>query len=131
MVNGKEPILGLTEAEVLERKKKGQINIVEEKTVKSNWEIISENVFTLFNLYNFLIAIALMSVGAYSNLAFMLIIILNICIGSFQEIHAKNMVAKLSVLTISKVDVMRDGKEKSIYVDELVLDDITILNMGN
>lgn len=131
MVNGKEPILGLTEAEVLERKKKGQINIVEEKTVKSNWEIISENVFTLFNLYNFLIAIALMSIGAYSNLAFMLIIILNICIGSFQEIHAKNMVAKLSVLTISKVDVMRDGKEKSIYVDELVLDDITILNMGN
>ena len=131
MVNGKEPILGLTEAEVLERKKKGQINIVEEKTVKSNWEIISGNVFTLFNLYNFLIAIALMSVGAYSNLAFMLIIILNICIGSFQEIHAKNMVAKLSVLTVSKVDVIRDGKEKSIGVDEVVLDDITILNMGN
>lgn len=124
-------ILGLTEAEVLERKEKGQINIVEEKTVKSNWEIISGNVFTLFNLYNFLIAIALMSVGAYSNLAFMLIIILNICIGSFQEIHAKNMVAKLSVLTVSKVDVIRDGKEKSIGVDEVVLDDITILNMGN
>lgn len=124
-------ILGLTEAEVLERKEKGQINIVEEKTVKSNWEIIAGNVFTLFNLYNFLIAIALMSVGAYSNLAFMLIIILNICIGSFQEIHAKNMVAKLSVLTVSKVDVIRDGIEKSIAVDEVVLDDITILNMGN
>lgn len=124
-------ILGLTEAEVLERKEKGQVNIVEEKTVKSNWEIIAGNVFTLFNLYNFLIAIALMSVGAYSNLAFMLIIILNICIGSFQEIHAKNMVAKLSVLTVSKVDVIRDGKEKIISVDEVVLDDITILNMGN
>lgn len=124
-------ILGLTEAEVLERKERGEINIVEEKTVKSNWEIISSNVFTLFNLYNFLIAIALMSVGAYSNLAFMLIIILNICIGSFQEIHAKNMVAKLSVLTVSKVDVIRDGKEKSVGVDEVVLDDITILNVGN
>ena len=107
------------------------INIVEEKTVKSNWEIISGNVFTLFNLYNFLIAIALMSVGAYSNLAFMLIIILNICIGSFQEIHAKNLVAKLSVLTVSKVDVIREGREISIDVDEVVLDDITILNMGN
>lgn len=124
-------ILGLTKEEVLERKEKGQINIVEEKNVKSNWEIISGNVFTLFNLYNFLIAIALMSVGAYSNLAFILIIILNICIGSFQEIHAKNMVAKLSVLTVSKVDVIRDGIEKSIAVDEVVLDDITILNMGN
>ena len=130
-MEGQRTILGLTEAEVLERKEKGQVNIVEEKTVKSNWEIVAGNVFTLFNLYNFLIAVALMSVGAYSNLAFMLIIILNICIGSFQEIHAKNMVAKLSVLTVSKVDVIRDGKEKSINVDELVLDDITILSMGN
>lgn len=127
----KQTILGLTQKEVSERKKKGQVNIIEEKTVKSNWEIIAGNVFTLFNLYNFLIAIALMSVGAYSNLAFMLIIILNICIGSFQEIHAKNMVAKLSVLTVSKVNVVRDGREVSIDVDEVVLDDITVLNMGN
>ncbi|WP_316340191.1 cation-translocating P-type ATPase [Clostridium sp.] len=127
----RETTLGLTKEEVLERKEKGEINIVDEKTVKSNWEIISGNVFTLFNLYNFIIAIALMSVGAYSNLAFMLIIILNICIGSFQEIHAKNMVAKLSVLTVSKVDVIRDGIKTSIGVDEVVLDDVTILNMGN
>lgn len=127
----RETKLGLTKEEVLERKEKGKINIVDEKTVKSNWEIISGNIFTLFNFYNFIIAIALMSVGAYSNLAFMLIIILNICIGSFQEIHAKNMVAKLSVLTVSKVDVIRDGIKTSIGVDEVVLDDVTILNMGN
>lgn len=131
MMEMRETTLGLTKEEVLDRKEKGEINIVDEKTVKSNWEIISGNVFTLFNLYNFIIAIALMSVGAYSNLAFMLIIILNICIGSFQEIHAKNMVAKLSVLTVSKVDVIRDGMKTSIGVDEVVLDDVTILNMGN
>ena len=127
----RESGLGLTEQEVLERKAKGQVNVVDEKTVKSNWEIISGNIFTLFNLYNFIIAVALMSVGAYSNLAFMLIIILNICIGSFQEIHAKNLVAKLSVLTVSKVNVIRDGKRASIGVDEVVLDDVTILNMGD
>ncbi|WP_315080926.1 cation-translocating P-type ATPase [uncultured Clostridium sp.] len=126
-----QTILGLTEKEVLDRKAKGQINIVEEKNVKSDWQIISDNVFTLFNLYNSIIAIALMMVGAYSNLAFMLIIILNVCIGSFQEIHAKNMVAKLSVLTVSKTDVIRSGKEIKINVDEIVLDDTTILNMGN
>ncbi|WP_252250445.1 cation-translocating P-type ATPase [Clostridium sp. ZBS13] len=126
-----QTILGLTEKEVLDRKVKGQINIVEEKNVKSDWEIISDNVFTLFNLYNFIIAIALIMVGAYSNLAFMLIIILNVCIGSFQEIHAKNMVSKLSVLTVSKTNVIRSGKEIKINVDEIVLDDITILNMGN
>ncbi|NFN93292.1 HAD family hydrolase [Clostridium botulinum] len=126
-----QTILGLTEKEVLDRKAKGKINIVEEKNIKSDWQIISDNVFTLFNLYNFIIAIALIMVGAYSNLAFMLIIMLNVCIGSFQEIHAKNMVSKLSVLTVSKTNVIRSGKEIKINVDEIVLDDITILNMGN
>ncbi len=126
-----QTILGLTEKEVLDRKAKWKINIVEEKNIKSDWQIISDNVFTLFNLYNFIIAIALIMVGAYSNLAFMLIIMLNVCIGSFQEIHAKNMVSKLSVLTVSKTNVIRSGKEIKINVDEIVLDDITILNMGN
>lgn len=102
-------INGLTQAEILKRKEKGQINIVNDKNTKTNWQIISENVFTLFNLFNFIIAIALTLVGAYSNLAFMLIIIINVCIGIIQEIHAKNMVEKLSVLTVSKVEVIRDG----------------------
>ena len=45
-----QTILGLTQEEVLDRKEKGKINIVEEKTVKSNWEIISGNVFCI-NLF--------------------------------------------------------------------------------
>lgn len=126
-----EKINGLTQEEVFERKEKGQINIIEDKNTKTNWQIISENVFTLFNLFNFLIASSLMAVGAYSNLAFMLVIIVNICIGIVQEIHAKNMVEKLSVLTISKAEVIRDGALKKINIDEIVLDDITVLSMGN
>ena len=42
-------INGLTQAEILKRKEKGQINIVNDKNTKTNWQIISENVFTLFN----------------------------------------------------------------------------------
>lgn len=129
-MEAEKTIRGLTEKEVVERKEKGQVNVLQDKNVKTNWEIISENVFTLFNLFNFLIAIALAAVGAYSNLAFILIIILNVSIGIVQEIHAKNMVAKLSVLTVSKVDVVRNGEESKINVDEIVLDDMTILSMG-
>lgn len=75
-------ILGLMDSEVLERKEKGQINIIENKNIKTNWEIIKGNLFTLFNFYNLLIAIALILVGAYSNLAFMLIIALNVSMGN-------------------------------------------------
>ena len=37
-------INGLTQAEILKRKEKGQINIVNDKNTKTNWQIISENV---------------------------------------------------------------------------------------
>ena len=126
-----EKIIGLTENEVLERNEKGEKNIVQDNKVKSNWQIILSNVCTLFNLYNLLIALALTAVGAYSNLAFMLIIILNISIGTIQEIQAKNMVAKLSVLMVSKVSVIRNGVEKEIAVEEIVKDDSIVLRSGD
>ena len=47
---------------------------------------------TLFNFLNFAIAVCLLFVGAYSNLAFLAIIIVNMSIGIFQEIHARNLV---------------------------------------
>lgn len=50
---------------------------------------MKENIFTLFNLLNFLIAIALALVGAWSNMVFILIILLNLVIGIAQELHAK------------------------------------------
>ena len=126
-----ERIKGLTTEEVSERKAQGKVNIIEDKNTKSNWQIISENVFTLFNLFNFIIAVALTAVGAYSNLAFMLIIAINVCIGIVQEIHAKNMVEKLSVLNVSKINVIRDGTNSEIEVNDIVLDDIIVLSMGD
>lgn len=126
-----ERIKGLTTEEVSERIAQGKVNIIEDKNTKSNWQIISENVFTLFNLFNFIIAVALTAVGAYSNLAFMLIIAINVCIGIVQEIHAKNMVEKLSVLNVSKINVIRDGTNSEIEVNDIVLDDIIVLSMGD
>ena len=108
----KEEITGLTEKQVENRIEKGMVNKTEEDKTRSNWEIIRDNVFTLFNLFNVLIAIALIAVQAYSNLAYMLIIIINVCIGIYQEIHARNMVRKLSVLKESKATVLRERKEK-------------------
>ena len=127
----KEKITDLTEKQVENRILKGQINKVDDDKTRTNWEIIRDNVFTLFNLFNVLIAIALIYVGAYTNLFYMAIIILNIGIGIYQEIHARNLVRKLSVLKESKVKVLRDGEEKEIKIDEVVLDDILLLETGS
>ena len=126
----KEELKGLTDEQVLQRIENGQINKVEDDKTRTNWEIIRDNVCTLFNLFNLLIAIALISVKAYTNLAYMLIIIVNIVIGIVQEIHARNLVQKLSVLKVSKATVVRNGKEKEINIDEIVLDDVIILDSG-
>ena len=127
----KEKITGLSEKQVLNRIEKGQVNKLDDDKTRSNWEIIRDNVFTLFNLFNVLIAIALLYVGAYTNLFYMAIIILNCAIGIYQEIHARNLVKKLSVLKERKVKVLRDGKEQEILVDEIVLDDVVLLEMGS
>ena len=64
-------------------------------------------------------------------MVFILIIIINVLIGIIQEIHGKNLVKKLSILTASKTKVVRDGKEEEIDVNEIVLDDIVLLSQGD
>ena len=99
--------------------------------MKSNWQIVFDNVFTLFNLYNFIIAIALLAVKAYTNTFFFLIIVINVLIGIIQEIHAKNMIKTLEILAASKTTVIRDGKEEKIEVEKVVVDDIILLSPGD
>ena len=48
----------------------------------------------------------------------------------FQEIKAKITLDKLKILTVSHVDVIRDGVKKSITVSELVKDDVILLKSG-
>lgn len=80
---------GLSNKEVEEQIQKGNENVIRNNNLKSNKQIIFENVFTLFNLYNLIIAIALFCVKAYTNMFFFLIITINVLIGIIQEIHGK------------------------------------------
>ena len=126
-----ENIHGLTTEEVKKRIEEGKINSSNTDNLKSNWEIIRDNVCTLFNLFNLIIAVALACVHAYTNMVFILIIIVNVLIGIIQEIHGKNLVKKLSILTTAKSKVIRDGKEQEININEIVLDDVVLLSQGD
>ena len=126
-----EKYYGLSSKEVEELTSQGKVNVSDNNNLKSNWQIIKDNVFTLFNLYNLIIAIALLAVGAYTNTFFFLIITINVLIGIIQEIHGKNLVKKLSILTASKATVIRDGKEQEIEIEKVVLGDTIILKQGD
>ena len=126
-----DKIHGLSNKEVEEQIQKGNVNTLPKDNLKSNWKIIADNVFTLFNLYNLIIAIALISVKAYTNVFFFAIIAVNVFIGIIQEIHGKNLVKKLSILNTAKATVIRNGKEKKIEVEEIVLGDTIVLAQGD
>ncbi len=124
------PEQGLTQEQVRRQREAGLQNDAPEKITRTTGQIVKDNVCTLFNLFNLLIALALAAVQAWSNLFFMAIILLNTAIGIFQEIKAKNLVDKLSLLSLPKADVVREGSICSVPVEELVRDDVLLLQSG-
>ncbi len=121
---------GLSVTEVTERIQANLINDTESNT-RSYFFIVFSNVFTFFNFIFVGLAIWLISVGAYSDLVFMSVVLLNMSIGIFQEVRAKQTVDKLSIMNAPTAHVVRDSVAEQIPSKEVVLDDIIILQAGN
>lgn len=128
--NGELCFQGLTQAEVEERIADGQVNAIQDSSNRSVKDIVMENTLTFFNFINIVLLALVLSVRSYKNMLFIFIIIANTLIGIFQEIKAKITLDKLKILTVSHVDVIRDGVKKSITVSELVKDDVILLKSG-
>ena len=122
---------GLSESDVLKRVKDGLTNTGSNVSTKSVSQIVKGNLFTLFNIVNFILALAIAYTGSFKNLTFMGVVLSNLVIGIVQEIRSKKTIDKLAILSASKVLVIRDGKEKKINTEDLVQDDIIILNQGD
>ena len=122
---------GLTQEQVQKRMEQNLVNYDTSVPTKSIKRILYENFFTLFNFLNLFLAIAIFLVGSYQNMLFLLLVILNTAISTFQEIHSKRVVDKLSVLAQSKATVIRNGKKQEIDIHQIVLDDILEFHTGN
>ena len=123
--------IGLTNEEISKRIEENLVHKDVSVKTKSIKDIIRTNFFTLFNFLNFGLALAILLVGAYKNLLFMGTVLANMFISIFQEIRAKKIVDRLSLISETKVTVIRNGKRNDISKDEIVLDDLTILRLGN
>lgn len=121
---------GLSSEQVRQQTEKGLYNKDSNLPTKSIKRIFADNILTLFNLINIVLALALLLVGSYKNMTFMLVILANIAIGIFQEIRAKSAVDKLSIINQTKVRAVRDGAIKEIPTNEIVLEDVLELTAG-
>lgn len=122
---------GLTKEQIEQRIKNDLVNRDMTQKTKSIKAIICSNFFTIFNVINLLLGLAIFSVKSYKNMLFLWLVIINTAISTLQEIHSKRTIDKLSLVSESKVLVLRDGKEQTIGINEVVLDDIVLFQAGN
>jgi len=122
---------GLTGRQVKEHAAAGYRNVPVDPPSQTVGEIVHENVFTYFNLIFAVLAVLLCLVGSFRNLTFLPVIIANTLIGIVQEVRAKNILEKLTMLNAPQAVAVRDGKPSTVGSEELVLDDIVIFKAGN
>ena len=122
---------GLSSKQVKDRYDEGLVNYDTSVKTKSVKTIIYTNVFTLFNIVNTILAIAVITTGSFKNLLFMGGVICNTIISIIQELRSKNTLDKLQVINETKIKTIRDGEEELLGINDIVLDDITELEMGN
>ncbi len=126
-----DAIIGLSEAEVAERIAQGKVNADTDVKTKTVRQIIAEHAFTLFNGINIIMFVLVVLTFQFKNALFMGVVISNLVIGVFQEIRAKRMVDKLSILTAKTVRVRRGSETVELPFDQLVLDDVVLLARGD
>ena len=121
---------GLTAAQAARRAETGQANRQTRDSGKSTGQIVAENLFTLFNLLNFALAICLALVGSWRNMLFLGVVFSNTLIGTVQSIRARQTLNKLRLLQTRNAHPIRDGQEIECPPDELVLGDLVVLRAG-
>lgn len=126
-----QEIKGLTEEEVKKQFIYGNSNIPVEAPSKTIKEIIKDNVFTYFNLVFLILAILLIIVGLFRDLTFLPVILANTLIGIIQEIRSKKVIDELTMLNSPTATVVRDGKQKEIQIQDLVLNDVVVFKSGD
>ena len=119
---------GLSKDEVKKRKELGLVNKTKIVVGKTYLEIILSDVFSFFNILLFAIGGLMIAAQYWTGLTFLVVLLPNIGISLFEDIKARHLMSKLRVLTQPQAIVLRDGKEETIKVDEIVLDDIVLLS---
>ena len=141
------PDKGLTAGQAEERAAKGYLNKTTNPNEKTTAGIIAHNLFTFFNIVLFTIAaiffafiLYLQSIGrsdivnshfGFSKFFFLVPALMNVSIGTFQEVQSLKVIKKLRIVTSTKSKVVRDGEVQTIEASQIVPDDIVAVAAGD
>lgn len=122
---------GLTEEQVQSRIQQGKVNHTNRKNTNTISRIILTNTLTIFNFVNLILALMIISVGAYKNLLFILVAIANTGISIINGIRAKKTIDKMRLRSEQQPTVIRNGMPRQIAPEQIVEDDLLVLSLGD
>ena len=126
-----DPQAGLTSEQASRRAAEGLVNTAVKAPSKTIAQIVKDNIFTYFNLIFAVLAALLIIAGSFKSLTFLPVVLANIAIGIIQEIRAKQVLDKLTVLNSPTALAVRDSEVCELPTDQLVLDDIVEFRAGS
>lgn len=126
-----EPHPGLNAAEVAARVEAGQTNRVKAVTSRPVWDIIRANVLTLFNAILAGCLVIVLAVGSPQDALFGFVLVINSLVGVVAEFKAKRTLDNLAILHAPHARVWRDGQCQTVDKDDIVLDDVLELRLGD
>ena len=126
------PPTGLTETEAASRRAAGRGNTAPPATGRTYAQIVRENVFTFINNVIFVLGVLLVIVGRpLDALVSLGVIGVNIAVSVVQEVRAKRMLDRIALLTRPMAALIRDGVERAVGPEELVVGDLLRVGAGD
>ncbi len=127
-----EAIEGLSEAEVVARRQRGQGNDIRFETGRSYLAILRKNAFTFVNTILFSIGIVLVLMGQLGDAVVTAgLVLLNVIVGVYQEGRAKRKLDQIALLTRPRATVIREGEQRAVDPAEVVLGDLLVARPGD
>lgn len=123
---------GLTEQEAAARRAAGQGNNLPLQTGRTYTSILRDNLLTFINIVLFFISIVLILLGRVDDVGVIAFVIgTNVIVNIYQEIKAKKKLDKIALVSRPTVTIVREGKEKVVDPNEIVVGDLLVVSPGD
>src|SRR5438477_333332 len=121
---------GLTEAEA-SRRLEARGELPRQRSSRSYTSIVRANAMTIPNGILLLFGVLTIAFASWRDALFLGILVSNIVIGSFQEIRSKRALDRLAALVAPEAVVIREGVDRQVPVDHVVVGDLVRLAAGD
>ena len=121
---------GLTEVEAA-RRLEARGRLPRRRSSRSYASILRANTFTVPNGILLVFGVLTITFASWRDALFLGILAANIAIGSVQEIRSKRELDRLAALVAPEAVVVRDGIERRVAVDGVVVGDLVVLSPGD